>query len=151
MRIIRGLEELHALVGQEVSVSEWLEVAQERVGLFAEATGDDQWIHVDVERARRESPFGGPVAHGFLTLALLSKFAAESFRLEGFRMGVNYGLNRVRFPAPVPVGARIRARFTLAEAREIEGGVQMTWTAAVEVEGGSKPCLAAEWLTRAYR
>lgn len=152
---IASLQELKGRIGQEVAVSDWLEMTQERVDLFAQATGDHQWIHVDPERARRDSPFGAPIAHGFLTLSLLSKFLGESISFTSARMGVNYGLNRVRFTAPVPVGARIRARLRLRQADDLEAegqtrGVQMTWEVTLEREGSDKPCLVAEWLTRRY-
>ncbi len=142
--------ELRDRVGQEVVVSDWLELTPDRVDRFAEATGDRQWIHVDVERARRESPFGAPIAHGFLTLSLLSKFINESVSFGASKMGVNYGFNRVRFTDPVPVGARIRARLAVKGIEDIEGGVQLTWNVKVEREGAGKPCLVAEWLTRRY-
>jgi acyl dehydratase len=135
-------------VGREVAVSDWLEVTQERINLFAEATGDRQWIHTDPERAARESPFGQAIAHGFLTLSLLSELGRTAMSVGGVRMGINYGLNRVRFVAPVPAGSRVRGRFKLAALEEIKGGVQATWEVTVEREGGSKPCCAAEWLVR---
>jgi acyl dehydratase len=137
-------------VGQEVIVSDWLEMTQQRIDQFADATGDRQWIHVDPERSRRESPFGAPIAHGFLTLSLLSRFLNESMRVTQSKMGVNYGFNRVRFTAPVPVGARIRARLKVKRVEELQGAVQVTWTVALEREGSDKPCLIAEWLTRRY-
>ena len=137
-------------VGQEVIVSDWLEMTQRRIDQFADATGDRQWIHVDPERSRRESPFGAPIAHGFLTLSLLSRFLNESLRVTQSKMGVNYGFNRVRFTAPVPVGARIRARLKDKRVEELQGAVQVTWTVALEREGSDKPCLIAEWLTRRY-
>lgn len=145
-----SLAQLRALAGEEVVVSDWLEVTQQRIDGFAEATGDHQWIHVDVARACRESPFGAPIAHGFLTLSLLSKFLNESVDFGPSRMGVNYGLNRVRFTDPVPVGSRIRARFSLARVEDLPGGVQLVWEVTVEREGAAKPCLVAEWLTRRY-
>lgn len=145
-----SLDELLALKGTEVVVSDWLEITQERVDRFAQATDDHQWIHVAPERARRESPFGAPIAHGFLTLSLLSKFINESIDFGPSRMGVNYGSNRVRFTDPVPVGARIRARLKLAGVDPIKGGVQLTWDVTVEREGAAKPCLVAEWLSRRY-
>ena len=145
-----SLAQLRALAGQEVVVSDWLEVTQQRIDRFAESTGDHQWIHVDVARACRESPFGAPIAHGFLTLSLLSKFLNESVDFGPSRMGVNYGLNRVRFTDPVPVGSRIRARFSLARVEDLPGGVQLVWEVTIEREGAAKPCLVAEWLTRRY-
>ena len=126
-----NLEELAAKVGQEVVVSDWLEVTQERINQFADATGDHQWIHVDVERARRESPFGTTIAHGFLTLSLLSHFLNNSLEFGNSKMGVNYGCNRLRFTAPVKAGSRLRARFKLMEFQRIEGGVQMIWDVAM--------------------
>jgi acyl dehydratase len=145
-----GPDGLSALVGTEVAVSDWLDIPQSRIAAFADATLDHQWIHLDVERAKRESPFGGPIAHGFLTLSLLAHFADETFEYEGEGMGVNYGMNRVRFTDPVPAGGRVRARFALAAVEPIKGGVQMTWNVTVERDGGAKPALVAEWLTRRY-
>jgi len=146
----RNLEELAAKVGQEVVVSDWIEVTQERINQFADATGDYQWIHVDVERARRESPFGTTIAHGFLTLSLLSHFLNNSLEFGNSKMGVNYGCNRLRFTAPVKAGSRLRARFKLKEFQRIEGGVQMIWDVAMECEGQQKPVLVAEWVGRRY-
>ena len=145
-----NLEELAAKVGQEVVVSDWLEVTQERIDQFADATGDHQWIHVDVERARRESPFGTTIAHGFLSLSLLSHFLNNSLEFGNSKMGVNYGCNRLRFTAPVKAGSRLRARFKLKEFQRIEGGVQMIWDVAMECEGQEKPVLVAEWVGRRY-
>lgn len=145
-----SFRDLKDRVGREVVVSDWLEMTQERIDRFADATGDRQWIHVDAERARKESPFGAPIAHGFLTLSLLSKFLNESVRFTESKMGVNYGFNRLRFTAPVPVGARIRARLTVKRVEELQGGVQVTWAVALERDGSAKPCLIAEWLTRRY-
>jgi acyl dehydratase len=147
---IENLNELQGRVGQEVAVSQWFEVTQERINLFAEATEDRQWIHTEPERARRESPFKTTIAHGFLTLSLLSELMKQAIEVGGLRMGINYGLNRVRFVSPVPAGARIRARFTLAEVEEISGGMQAAWSVTVEREGGDKPCCVAEWLVRYY-
>jgi acyl dehydratase len=150
-RVVFGnLEELAAKVGQEVVVSDWLEVTQERIDRFADATGDHQWIHVDVERARRESSFGTTIAHGFLTLSLLSHFLNNSLEFGNSKMGVNYGCNRLRFTAPVKAGSRLRARFKLKEFQHIEGGVQMIWDVAMECEGQEKPVLVAEWVGRRY-
>ncbi|MGY1712669.1 MaoC family dehydratase [Geodermatophilus sp. SYSU D00758] len=145
-----GVEGVQALVGQHLGHSEWLEITQERVDRFAEATGDHQWIHVDPERARRESPFGGPVAHGYLTLSLLPMLMPQILETTGFRMGVNYGLEKVRFPAPVPVGSKVRAGATLDSATPFDGGVQMVATVTVEVEGGSKPAMVATTVSRRY-
>lgn len=148
---LENLHQLRGLIGQEVVVSDWLQVTQERIDRFAEATGDRQWIHIDPVRAARESPFGSTVAHGFLTLSLLSHLLGDSLRFAHARMGVNYGLNRVRFTAPVPVGALIRARFRLQAVEDIpNNGAQMTWDVIVETQGAEKPCLVAEWLTRRY-
>jgi acyl dehydratase len=144
------LEELAAMVGQEVVVSDWLEVTQERIDKFADATGDHQWIHVDVDRARRESPFRTTIAHGFLTLSLLSHFLNNSLEFGNSKMGVNYGCNRLRFTAPVKAGSRLRARFKLKEFQRIQGGVQMIWDVAMECEGQEKPVLVAEWVGRRY-
>lgn len=150
-RVISDLDELRGLVGQEVGVSDWFEVTQSRIDAFAESTEDRQWIHVDVERARSESPYKTTIAHGFLTLSLISCLAKQAVRIEGgFKMGINYGLNRVRFPAAVPSGSRIRGRYALQSLEEIEGGIQITWHVTIEVEGAKKPSLAAEWLVRQY-
>jgi acyl dehydratase len=150
MRIFQSLAELPALVGQEVATSDWITVTQKQVDLFAEATGDHQWIHVDVERAK-SGPFGGPIAHGFLTLSLLPTFFATAMEIRNIRMGVNYGLNRVRFTAPVPVGSRLRAAMKLLACEPIDnGGMQMTWQVTVECEGSDKPACIAESLTRRY-
>ncbi len=145
-----GIADAKTMLGQEIGISDWMLIDQERVNGFAQVTGDQQWIHVDVERARRESPFGGPIAHGYLTVSLLAKFAGECIAVDGIRLAVNYGLNRVRFAAPVKVGSRIRARFVLAAVDDIEGGAQMQWQATIEIEGGEKPACIAEMLTRWY-
>jgi acyl dehydratase len=131
-------------------VSDWFTVSQERIDEFAAATGDDQWIHVDRERAARESPYQTTVAHGFLTLSLLPHFLRETVEIQGARMGINYGLNRVRFTGPVPAGSRVRARFRLAAAEDLEQGVQTVWSVTVECEGQDKPVLVAEWITRRH-
>ena len=147
---IESVEKLGELVGREVAVSEWVEVSQARIDAFAEATEDRQWIHTDPERAGRESPFKGTIAHGFLTLSLLSELMRLAVSVGGVRMGINYGLNRVRFVAPVPAGSRVRGRFKLAALEEIRGGAQATWEVTVEREGGVKPACVAEWLVRYY-
>jgi len=147
---IENIGKLKDLIGQEVAVSDWIEVSQSRINQFAEATGDNQWIHVDAERARRESPFKQTIAHGFLTVSLLSELGKSAMEIGGVRMGINYGLNRVRFVAPVFADSKIRRRFTLAELEEINGGVQATWGVTVERENGEKPCCVAEWLVRYY-
>ena len=150
MRNFASLDEMRALVGSEVAVSDWVEVTQERVNRFADATDDHQWIHVDLERCKTESPFGGPIAHGFLTLSLLSALFEQSIAMLDAKMVINYGLNKVRFPAPVPVGSRVRARLTLAKIEDIDGGAQLEWQVVVEREGGSKPVCVAEMLLRRY-
>ena len=150
MKILQTLSELASLVGQEVAISNWITITQEQVNQFAQATGDHQWIHVDVERAK-SGPFGGPIAHGYLTLSLLPQFFLSSLKVLEARMGVNYGLNKVRFPAPVPVGSRLRARMKLHQCESIEqGGYQMTWQVTVEREGGAKPVCVAESMARYY-
>ncbi len=150
MKTFQTLSELAACVGQEVAVSDWLTVTQAQVNLFAEATGDHQWIHVDPEKAKA-GPFGAPIAHGFLTLSLLPKFFESSFEIVQSRMGVNYGLNKVRFTSPVPVGSRLRARMKLLASEPIANdGLQMTWEVLVEREGSAKPVCVAESLVRRY-
>jgi acyl dehydratase len=150
MREFASLAEMQALTGQELAVSEWVAITQERVNLFADATDDHQWIHVDLERCARESPFGGPVAHGFLTLSLISGLFERALRMVDAKMVLNYGLNKVRFPAPVPVGSRVRARLTLRRVEPIDGGAQLEWEVVVEREGGAKPVCVAELLIRRY-
>src|SRR5438045_3558244 len=148
MRIFDTLADLAACTGQEVAVSDWITITQQQVNLFAEATGDHQWIHVDVEKAEA-GPFKGPIAHGFLTLSLLPKFFESSFDIRGSRMGVNYGLNRVRFTSPVHVGSRLRARMTLLACEAVDnGGMQLTWEVKVEREGLDKPVCIAESVVR---
>lgn len=150
MKTIQTIAELSSLVGQEVAVSDWITITQEQVNQFAQATGDHQWIHVDVEKARA-GPFGAPIAHGFLTLALIPQFFLSSLNLVERRMGVNYGLNKVRFMAPVPVGSRLRARMKLLKIESIENrGSQMTWEVAIEREGSAKPVCVAESIARYY-
>jgi len=150
MRVIASLEELKALVGQEVAVSDWAEITQERVDQFAHATDDQQWIHIDVERSAKESPFGGTVAHGFLTLSLLPMLMANAVSMPDVKMAVNYGLNKVRFPSPVPVGSRLRAHMTLVTVEDIAGGAQVTWLVTIEREGSDKPVCVAESVSRRY-
>jgi len=147
---IENIAALANYAGKEAGVSDWLEVSQGRIDQFAEATEDRQWIHIDPERASRDSPYKTTIAHGFLTLSLLSVLARHAIAVGGVRMGINYGLNRVRFVSPVSAGARIRGRFTLATVEEIKGGVQTTWNVTVECEGSDKPCCVAEWLVRYY-
>jgi len=150
MRIFHSYSEIRACVGQDVATSDWITVTQEQIQLFADATGDQQWIHVDPERAA-QGPFGAPIAHGYLTLSLLPRLFASALRIEGVRMGVNYGLNRVRFTAPVPVGSRLRVHLHLLQAEPIApDGLQLTWQATIEREGSDKPACVAETLTRSY-
>jgi acyl dehydratase len=150
MKTFQTLAELSALAGQEVAVSDWVVVTQERVNQFAQATGDHQWIHVDVDKAR-SGPFGGTIAHGFLTLSLIPCFFESALTVLETRMGVNYGLNRVRFMSPVPVGSRLRARLTLLQSDPIEqNGFQMLWAVSVEREGATKPVCVAESISRRY-
>ena len=147
---LKSLRDLRDRIGQEIVVSDWLEITQERIDHFADATEDRQWIHIDVERAQGESPFRATIAHGFLTLSMLSRLLNSSLEFGTAKMGLNYGFNRMRFTAPVPAGSRVRGRFTLQALDEIEGGVQTTWAVVIEREGSDKPCLVAEWLTRRY-
>ncbi len=150
-RIVNGIDDLKALLGQEAGVSEWHTITQQQIDAFAGITGDHQWIHTDPERARRESPYGAAIAHGFLTVSLLSGMIEEAISLQGnFKMRINYGFNRLRFTSAVPAGARVRARFTVNALKEIEGGVEIAWGVIVEIEGHTKPALVAEWLDRSY-
>jgi acyl dehydratase len=150
-REITSVEELRSLAGREVAVSDWFEVTQDRINLFADATGDHQWIHVDVERAKAESPYGDTIAHGFLTLSLLPQLMSQTVKIKiPIKLGVNYGLNKVRFPSAVPAGSKIRGRAVLQSVEEIEGGQQLVWSLTVEREGAEKPCCVAEWLVRHY-
>jgi acyl dehydratase len=146
--VFESLDEVRAAVGRHLGWSDWLTIDQDRVDRFAEATGDHQWIHVDPERAARESPFGGPIAHGYLTLALSNLFLPEIVEVRGVSAGVNYGTGRVRFPSPVPVGSRVRAGAELTAVGEVPGGVQTTMTITVEVEGAGKPACVIESLSR---
>ena len=150
--IITDLKQLKGLVGLEVGVTDWKTITQERINVFADATEDHQWIHLDTERASTESPYGTTVAHGFLNLSLLPVFIKDVVNVNvGFNRSINYGLNRVRFPAPVPAGSKIRARVGLQSLEEIEGGLQFVWMVRVEVEKSDKPSVVAEWVTRSYR
>ena len=151
LRIFGSLEELKQLTGQEIGVSDWQVMTQERINQFADATGDHQWIHIDEARAKAESPYGSTIAHGFLSLSLISALLAATVRLEiGAKRSINYGLNRVRFPSAVPAGARMRGRFSIQKVEDIDGGAQFTWGVTVEVEGAPKPSVVAEWITRQY-
>jgi acyl dehydratase len=151
-RLFDSPEALKDLVGQEIAVTDWFNITQERIQQFADATLDHQWIHVDVERARRESPFKAPIAHGFLTLSLLPHFMHEALEIrQGVRLGVNYGLNRLRFVSPVRAGSNIRARIALQSLKDVPpNGMEVVFNATVEVEGGEKPCCVAEWVVRYY-
>jgi acyl dehydratase len=150
VQIIENLEALATWVGCEVAVSDWLLIDQERIQLFADATGDHQWIHTDPERARRESPYKATIAHGYLTLSLLPTIFSSSVRIDGIAMAVNYGLDKVRLPSPVLAGQSIRARLTLDKLEPVPGGVQAHWSATVEVEQGEKPACVAQMLVRYY-
>jgi len=145
------IEELRSRTGEEIGVSPWHTVTQEQIDRFAEVTGDNQWIHIDADRARRESPYGTPIAHGFLTVSMLSGMAQEAVKItDPAKMRINYGFNRLRFTGAVPVGSRIRTHFTLNSLKDVEGGVEIAWGVSVEVEGREKPALVAEWLGRTY-
>lgn len=146
---IDGIAGLEKLVGEHLGYSEWHEITQDQVNLFADATGDHQWIHVDVERAKA-GPFGGPIAHGYLTLSLAPTLLTEIMHVDGITMGINYGLNKLRFPSPVPVGSKLRAGAKLASVEQVSGGVQVTLEATFEIEGGTKPVCVAEILFRYY-
>jgi acyl dehydratase len=142
---------LREYVGREIGASDWMRLEQERIDRFADVTEDRQWIHVDRERAERESPFHATIAHGFLTLSLMSHLSKQAFKIRsGIRLGLNYGLNRVRFPWPVRAGSMIRARVGLVSLKDIEGGLEATLLVTVETEGGTKPCCVAEWVVRYY-
>ncbi|MGH9111376.1 MAG: MaoC family dehydratase [Acidimicrobiales bacterium] len=148
--IVQGIDGLRELQGRHLGYSDYIEVTQEQVNLFAEATGDHQWIHVDVERATRESPFGGPIAHGYLTLSLGPRLVPQIVRVEGITMGVNYGCDKVRFPSPVPVGSKLRAGAELIDVADVPGGVQVKMRFTFEVEGAKKPACVSENLFRYF-
>jgi acyl dehydratase len=150
MQIINNLDALTAWVGREVGCSQWIEIDQTRIQQFADATGDEQWIHIDADRAARESPYKSTIAHGYLTLSLLPMIFASCVRIDGIGMAINYGLDRVRFPAPVLTSQRVRGRLTLDRLDPIAGGMQAHWSATVEVENGDKPVCVAQMLTRYY-
>jgi acyl dehydratase len=151
-RILNSLDELKSLVGHSISVSDWFLVTQDRIHQFAEATGDHQWIHLDAERAKRESPYGTTIAHGFLTLSLISSLMKGVLEIRsGIRLTVNYGSNRVRFPAPVPANSKIRATVQLAAIKELPDSLEATYAITVESDAGPKPACVAEWLVRYYR
>ena len=149
-RLVRNVGELEALVGQEVGVSGWVDITQDRVNTFGASTNDEQWIHTDPARAAAESPYGGTVAHGFLTLSLLPGLLQDAVFMEDMRMGDNYGLDMVRFPAPVPLGSRVRGRVVLRSISAVAGGHQLAWEVTVECEGSEKPACVAEFLMRRY-
>lgn len=149
--ILESLQSLKNYVGREIAITGWMPVRQERIGQFAEATGDRQWIHVDPERAERESPYGATIAHGFLTLSLMSHFMREAIQLPSeVRRTINYGLNRVRFPAPVRAGEQIRARIRLQSCRDLPDSVEAIFDITIEAEGAEKPCCVAEWILRYF-
>ena len=151
MITIESTDALKQLAGREVAVTDWLEVTQERINQFADATGDHQWIHIDRERAQRESPYKTTIAHGFLTLSLTSWFIRQAIEFRGLRMAVNYGLNKVRFPSAVRSGAKVRARIALQAVKEHPDSVEATWLVTIECEGSEKPACVAEWIARYYR
>ncbi|QNS07139.1 MaoC family dehydratase [Streptomyces xanthii] len=148
-RVFKSVDELKGAVGEQLGYSDWAEITQERINQFADATGDHQWIHVDPERAK-DGPFGTTIAHGYLTLSLLPLFGPQLITVEGMTMGVNYGTNKVRFPAPVPVGSRLRASATITNVEDVAGGVQVSVAFTVEREGGDKPVCVAESVSRYY-
>ncbi|MDT0278347.1 MULTISPECIES: MaoC family dehydratase [Blastococcus] len=147
---VDGVEGVQGLVGQHLGYSDWVTITQEQVQQFADATGDQQWIHTDPERAKEHSPFGGPIAHGYLTLSLLPSLVPQIVTITGFSMGVNYGTEKVRFPSPVPVGARVRAGATMESATPFAGGIAMNLAVTMEIEGGSKPAMVATVVYRRY-
>lgn len=149
MRVFTGADELRAAAGEQLGASDWMTIEQQRVNAFADATEDHQWIHIDPQRAAA-GPFGTTIAHGFLTLSLLPHLIDQTYRVEGTTMVINYGLNKVRFPAPVPVGSEVRADIVLAEATEVTGGLQLVIRATLQIEGSAKPGCVADWVTRVY-
>lgn len=150
MREIHTQAELQALVGHEVAVSDWMLIDQQRIQMFADATGDQQWIHTDVERCAKESPFGATVAHGFLSLSLIPLMMQETIHIVPARMGLNYGSNKVRFPAPLRAASRVRGRISLLELEEVARGVQLLWLVNIELENSEKPVCVAEMITHVY-
>ncbi len=149
MRVFNGVDDLRSAVGTEIGASEWVTVEQGQIDTFADATGDHQWIHVDPERAK-DGPFTTTIAHGFLTLSLLPVLIAQVYKVDGVKMGINYGLNKVRFTSPLPVGSKVRGSIELVDVADVDGGVQITNKVTVEIEGSERPALVAEWLTRQY-
>ena len=148
---ITDLSTLRARLGKEIAVSDWFDISQDRISTFAETTEDRQWIHIDAARAASESPYGTTIAHGFLTLSMISALLRNAIRLPAQRLGINYGLNRVRFMAAVPSGARIRGRFVPADIQDVDGGYQVVWKITIEREGSERPCCVAEWIIRYLR
>jgi len=149
VRVFNGADELKAAVGEQLGASDWVTVDQKQIDTFAEATGDHQWIHVDTEKAKA-GPFGGTIAHGYLTLSLLPVFSAQIYKVENVKMGINYGLNKVRFTSPVPVNSRLRGSFELLEVTEVKDALQVITKVTVEIEGNERPACVAEWVTRVY-
>ena len=149
MKVFNGADELHAAAGEQLGTSDWMTIDQQRVNAFADATEDHQWIHIDPQRAA-SGPFGTTIAHGFLTLSLLPNLINQTYRVEGATMVINYGLNKVRFPAPVPVGSKVQAEVALAEVTEATGGLQLVLRATLQIEGSTKPGCVADWVTRVY-
>jgi len=149
MRVFNGVDDLRTAVGSRLGVSDWVTIDQTQIDTFADATGDHQWIHVDEERAKA-GQFGTTIAHGFLTLSLLPVLVSQIYRIENTKMGINYGLNKVRFTSPVPVGSKVRGSIELIDVADVAGGVQLTNKVTVEIEGSERPALVAEWLTRQY-
>jgi acyl dehydratase len=149
VRVFNGADELKAAVGEQLGTSDWVTVEQKQIDTFAEATGDHQWIHVDAEKAK-DGPFGGTIAHGYLTLSLLPVFSAQVYKVENVKMGINYGLNKVRFTSPVPVNSRLRGSFELLEVSEVKDALQVVNKVTVEIEGNERPACVAEWVTRVY-
>jgi acyl dehydratase len=149
VRVFNGADELKAAVGEQLGSSDWVTVDQKQVDTFAEATGDHQWIHVDVEKAKA-GPFGGTIAHGFLTLSLLPIFSWQVYKIENVKMGINYGLNKVRFTSPVPVNSRLRGSYELLEVTEVKDALQVITKVTVEIEGSERPACVAEWVSRVY-
>jgi acyl dehydratase len=148
---IDDVRSLRNRIGEEIAASDWVEISQARIDQFAEATGDTQWIHVDAARAAVESPFKTTIAHGFLTLSLLSALIRDAMQFHHLRLAINYGMNRMRFVAPVPAGSRIRARFTPVSVEDVSGSVQVTWQVTIDREHADKPCCVTEWIVRYYR
>jgi acyl dehydratase len=149
VRVFNGADELKAAVGEQLGTSDWVTVEQKQIDTFAEATGDHQWIHVDTEKAK-DGPFGVTIAHGYLTLSLLPVFSAQVYKVENVKMGINYGLNKVRFTSPVPVNSRLRGSFELLEVSEVKDALQVVNKVTVEIEGSERPACVAEWVTRVY-